>query len=55
MAMAAHGLRDQDRLEEASNYVIWKARITCLLDEYDLKLFVTSMVVVPTDPDPLKK
>ena len=35
--------------------MIWKARITCLLDEYDLKLFMTSMVAVPTDPDPLKK
>ena len=53
--MVAHGLRDQGRLEGVSNYVISKARITCLLDEYDLKLFVTSKVAVPADPDPLKK
>ena len=53
--MVANGLRDQGRLEGASNYVIWKARISCLLDEHDLKTYVDSVVVVPADPDPLKK
>lgn len=53
--MAANGLRDQDRLEGASNYVIWKARISCLLDEHDLKAYVDIVVVVPVDADPLKK
>ena len=53
--MVAHGLQDQDWLEGASNYVIWKVRITCLPNEYDLKLFVMSKVVVPADLDPLKK
>jgi len=41
-------------LEGASIYVIWKARISCLLDEYDLKAYINSMVVVPADIDPLK-
>lgn len=42
-------------MEVAFNYVIWKARISCLLDEYNLKTYVNSVVVVLVDPDPLKK
>jgi len=53
--MAANGLRDQDRLDEASNYVIWKAKINCLLDEHNLKACVDSVVAESTDADPLKK
>ena len=53
--MAANGLQYQDWLDGASNYVIWKARISCLLDEHNLKTYVDSVVVVPMDPDPLKK
>jgi len=53
--MAANGLRDQDRLDGASNFVIWKARISCLLDEHNLKIYVDSVVAIPTDPDALKK
>lgn len=53
--MASIGLRDQDRLDRDSNYVIWKARISCLLDEHDLKTYIVSVVVVPADADPLKK
>ena len=52
--MASSGLRDQDRLEGASNYVIWKARISFLLDEHDLKTFIDSVEVVPIDAYPLK-
>ena len=52
--MVASGLHDQDQLEGASNYVIWKARISFLLDEHDLKIFIESVVAAPTDPDPLK-
>ena len=37
--MATSGLRDHDRLDGASNFVIWKARILAVLN--DLKLFVT--------------
>lgn len=53
--MAANGMRDQDKLDRASNYVISKARISCLLDEHDLKAYVNSMVVVPTNVDLIKK
>ena len=42
-------------MEGTSNYVIWKARISCLLDEHDLKTYVDSVKVVPADPDLLKK
>ena len=52
--MVATRLRDQDRLEGASNYVIWQARIKCLLDEPDLKAFIDGVVVLPVDADPLK-
>ena len=53
--MAANGLRDHDRLEGASNDVIWKVRISCLLDEHDLKTYVDSVVAVLADPGSLKK
>ena len=53
--MASHGLRDQGRLEGASNYVIWKTRILVVLEEYDLKAYVKSVVVVPTKNDQKKK
>ena len=49
--MAVNGLRDQDRLDEASNFVIWKARIEAILDnDYALRT-----VVVPVDPDANEK
>lgn len=53
--MASTGLRDQDQLDGASNYVIWKARISFLLDEHDLKACVNNVVVIPADADSLKK
>jgi len=53
--MATCGLRDQDRLDGASNYVTWKARMSFLLDKHALKTYVDSVVVEPTDADPLKK
>ena len=53
--MARYGLRDQDRLDDMSNYVIWRARILSVLDEYGLKEHVENVLVVPTDADPLKK
>ena len=34
--------------------MIWKARISCLLDEYDLKTYIDSVVAVPAYIDPLK-
>ena len=53
--MALHGLRDQDKLDKASNQVIWKTKILVVLEEYDLEAYVKSVVVVPTDNDQKKK
>ena len=53
--MANNGLRDQDRLEGASNYVIWKSRIEFLLDEHDLKALVDSAVAEPLDAAHLRQ
>lgn len=53
--IATSGLRDQDKLDEASNHVIWKARMSFLLDEHALKTYLDNIVVVPADTDPLKK
>ena len=53
--MASHWLKDQDRLEGASNYVIWKTRILAVLEVYDLEAYVKIVVVDLTDNDQRKK
>eukprot|EP00253_Pinus_taeda_P036160 PITA_36160 len=53
--MATSGLRDQDRFDGASNYVIWTARMSFLLDKHALKTYVNNLVAKPADLDPLKK
>ena len=53
--MVSHGLRDQDRLDGVSNFVIWRARILTVLDEYDIKDHADNFLAVPIDADPLKK
>jgi len=53
--MSSHGLRDQDRLEGASNYVIWKTKILVVSKDYDLEVYVKSVVAVPVDHDQRKK
>jgi len=53
--MAANGQRDQDRLDRASNYVILKARMSCLVDEHNLKANGNSVVVELADANLLKK
>jgi len=53
--MASHGLRDQDRLDEASNYVIWKTKILAVLEEYDLEANANSVVAVLVDNYQKKK
>lgn len=52
--MAVNGLRDQDKLGGASNFVIWKARILAGLDKNRIKDYALK-TVVPIDVDPLKK
>lgn len=53
--METGGLRGQDKLDGASNYVIRKVRMSFLLDEHALKTYVDNVVVLPEDADPLKK
>ena len=53
--MVASGLRDQDRLDGASNFVIWKAKILAILDQHRIKDHVLNTIVVSVDVDPLKK
>ena len=53
--MAASGLRDHDKLDGASNFVIWKARILSVLDEHRINHIIESTVAVPVDADSLKK
>ena len=53
--MATNGLRYHDRLDGASNYVIWKARMSCLMDEHFLMIYIDRVVVEPANLDPLKK
>lgn len=53
--MAVNGIRDQDKLDGASNFVIGKARILAVLDKNRIKDYALKVVVVPVDVDPLKK
>ena len=48
--MAVNGLRDQDRLDVASNFVIWKARILAILEKHRIKDYALKTVVDPIDP-----
>lgn len=43
-------LRDQDKLDGASNFVIWKARILSVLDRHCIKAFALRTVAIPVDP-----
>lgn len=47
--MATTRLHDQDRLDGASNYGIWKARMTFFLDEFGQKTYAENVVAIPTD------
>ena len=47
-------LPEEEASWETSNYVIWKARMLCLLDEHFLKSYVNNVMVVLVDPNPLK-
>lgn len=45
--MTTTRLRDQDRLEVSSNYVISKAKMSFLLDEFGLEIYIDNVVEVP--------
>jgi hypothetical protein len=46
--MYSISVRPEDKLEGASNFNVWKARVLNILEEYDLDNFVTSTVEEPT-------
>lgn len=45
-----NGRRDQDKLDGASNFVVWKARILSILDRHRIKAFTLRIVAIPVDP-----
>ena len=47
--MASASLRDQNKLDGASNFGVWKARISLLLEVNGIKDYVTNVVVVLMD------
>ena len=47
--MASSSLRDQDRLDGASNFGVWKARLSLLLEENRIKNYATAGLAVPTE------
>jgi len=48
--MTMNGIRDQDRFDGASKFVIWKARILSVLDRHRIKAFALRTVAIPVDP-----
>lgn len=46
--MATKWLRDRDRLNDASNYVIWNDKMSLLLNEHGLKTYPDNVVAKPT-------
>jgi len=51
--MATIGLRDRDRLDGPSNYVIRKDRMSFLLNKHGLKTYAANVVAKPTDQQQL--
>ena len=49
--MALHGVRDQNRLDGASNFAVWKARILSVLDRNRVKNFTLKVISVLVDPN----
>ena len=48
--MALHGVRGQDRLDGASNFAVWKAKILSVLDMNRVKNFALKVIAIPVDP-----
>jgi hypothetical protein len=42
-------VKDEDRLKGATNFNVWKLRITNILQEHDLEQYVTKVVEEPTN------
>jgi len=44
--MVATGLRDQDKLNGASNFGMWKVKMAFLLNEFGLKEYAENIIVM---------
>ena len=49
--MALHGVRDQDRLDKALNFTVWKAKILSMLDRNRVKNFALKTIAILVDPN----
>lgn len=47
--MAVNMVRDQDRLDGASNFVVWKARVLSVLNKNCVKHFTLRTIAIPVD------
>ena len=47
--MAVNALRDQNRLDRASNFAVWKARILSILDRHRIEGFTLRVMAIPVD------
>ena len=47
--MAVNGLKDQDRLDGVSNFVVWKAMTFSILDRHRIKGFTLRTMAIPVD------
>ena len=47
--MVVNGLRDQIRLDGASDFVVWKAKILFILDKHHIKGFALRVMAIPVD------
>lgn len=48
--MAVNRVRDEDRLDRASNFTAWKVKILSVLDRNRVKHFALRTITVPVDP-----
>lgn len=53
LEIATIGFRYEDRMECASNYNLWNARVTLVMLENGLWEFANTIVTPPTDPKDL--
>jgi len=53
--MAVNVLRDQHRLDGASNFIVWKSRILSILNRYRIKHFTLKMIAIPIEPAEYEK
>lgn len=49
--MALYGVRDQDRLDGALNFTVWKAKILSVLDINRVKNFALKVIAIPVNPN----